>query len=447
MFPNPQEALPLPPRPSIEQYRRLAKDLVKACRSGDRGAIGAWADRWIESLARVTGRLERPHARQEMDRAADRVEAFAARQLKRQGSPACLLADAQFVIARSHGLPGWPKFVEHLDRLAHAGSDVAAFEAAVDAIISGDEATLRHLVAADPSLVRARSTREHRATLLHYVSANGVEGYRQVTPKNIVAIATVLLDAGAEVDAEADVYGGGSTTLGLAATSAHPRIAKVQLPLLQLLLDRGARMERPGIAGGGHGAVMACLGNGCPEAAAFLAERGAPLDIVAAAGVGRLDLVRSFFDAEGAPRDGIGGDLIHTAFRYACCYGRNDVVEFLVGRGVDLAGSSGDGQTGLHYAAIGGNLETIRLLLRHGAPLEALNSYGGTVLGQALWSAAHGGDPRTYARIVETLVEAGAKLYREPPVNAEVDAVLTRYGCPPDPTMWWYGEKPRGRET
>ena len=29
MYPNPQDVLPLPPRPSVEQYKKLAKDLVK----------------------------------------------------------------------------------------------------------------------------------------------------------------------------------------------------------------------------------------------------------------------------------------------------------------------------------------------------------------------------------------------------------------------------------
>ena len=227
------------------------------------------------------------------------------------------------------------------------------------------------------------------------------------------------------------------------ATSAHPRAAGVQTALLQLLLDRGARIEKPNLAGNGHGAVLACLANGCPEAAEFLAERGARLGIVEAAGVGRLDVVRTFFDPRGESKLGITADVIHTAFRYACFYGREDVVEFLIERGVDLAGHDGDGQTGLHYAAMGGRLDTVKLLLKHGAPLEARNIYGGSVLGQALWSAAHGGDPDLFAPIVETLLAAGSRAEREPPVNARIDAIMTRHGYPPDDSLWWYGEKPR----
>jgi len=55
------------------------------------------------------------------------------------------------------------------------------------------------------------------------VAANGVENYRQKTPANIVEITKLLLDAGAEVDAEADMYGVPCTTLGLAMTASIPR--------------------------------------------------------------------------------------------------------------------------------------------------------------------------------------------------------------------------------
>ena len=50
MFPNPQDALPLPPRPNLDQYKKLAKDLLKAAQSADPTAIRTWAAAWIDSL-------------------------------------------------------------------------------------------------------------------------------------------------------------------------------------------------------------------------------------------------------------------------------------------------------------------------------------------------------------------------------------------------------------
>src|SRR5438045_3556890 len=133
---------------------------------------------------------------------------------------------------------------------------VAAFEAAVDAIVAGDETTLRKLLLEHPDLIRARSTREHHSTLLHYSAANGVEDHRQKTPANAVRIAEMLLDAGAEVDAEADMYGGRCTTLGLAATSVHPERAGLQNALMRTLLDHGAQVDYPGGAGRTHSLVI-----------------------------------------------------------------------------------------------------------------------------------------------------------------------------------------------
>src|SRR5262249_47898243 len=154
-----------------------------------------------------------------------------------------------FVIARAHGFTSWPKFVTHLESLAQSSSEISAFEAAAGAIVTGDTVTLERLLRENPRLIHSRSTREHNATLLHYVSANGVEGYRQKSPKNAGQIAAMLLDAGAEVDARAEVYGSGCTTLGLVATSAHPAIAGVQREVIDVLLGHGARMDLPGSAG------------------------------------------------------------------------------------------------------------------------------------------------------------------------------------------------------
>lgn len=432
MFPNAQDALPLPRRPNLERYKNLAKDLVKACQSN---AVDDWTEKWVTMLAKQCGvEFIRPLP-VIVSRWTNQVEGFVQREIKNR----CRLADAQSIIARSHGFDTWARFSKHLNGLDDEGSAIARFETAADAIIKGDIKTLKRLLRDDPRLVQIRSTREHRATLLHYVSANGVEGYRQKTPANIVEITELLLKAGAQVDAEADVYGGGSTTLGLVATSVHPFRAGVQNPLLQLLLDYGAEIDHKTGAGNRQSSVLGALANGRPEAAAYLAERGARLNLEAAAGVGRLDAMKSFFK-NGTTR---GKKRLQSAFQYACGYGHKDVVEFMLDNGIDLADSGGDGQTPLHWAVIFGRLEMVKLLLKYKPPLESVNMYGGTVLGQTMWSAAHGGDPKVYAEIIETLINAGAKVPpRHVPVNRQIDDLLRRYGSEPEPTWYWYGEKP-----
>src|SRR6185436_15026096 len=257
-----QDALPLPPHPSLEQYKKRAKALLKAARSRDPIALHGWAVAWLEKLAEHQPASERRPTRERIERKAKSILEFAATKLE-EGS----LADAQFVIARAHGFLSWSKLAAHIEALARASSEISTFESAVNAIIEGDETTLRRLLREHAELPRARSTREHNATLLHHVSANGVEGYRQKSPKNAARIAELLLEAGAEVDARADVYGGGCTTLALVATSVPPQIAGVQLPVIDVLLRHGARMDLPGIGGNDHALIRACLMNGQPEAA------------------------------------------------------------------------------------------------------------------------------------------------------------------------------------
>jgi len=117
------------------------------------------------------------------------------------------------------------------------------FEEAADAIVSGDIDTLTRLLDENPELIHERSTRKHRCTLLHYVGANGFEGFRQKSPKNAVEIAELLLERGADVDAVTSGEMGVGTTLGLVATSVHPHRAGVQIPLLELLIKHGASVE------------------------------------------------------------------------------------------------------------------------------------------------------------------------------------------------------------
>lgn len=437
MFPNPQDSLPLPRHPDLEQYKKLAKELLRASKSNDPDAIRKWSTNWVKGLVKRSGIEIRPQLPVRTDAWIRDVANFAQEKLP-DGSK---LSDAQLVIARSHGFPSWPEFVRHIRKATDTNSPEAKFEAAADAIVTGDAPALKQLLREHPGLARQRSTREHRATLLHYCSANGVEGYRQKTPKNIVEIARILLEAGAEVDAGAEVYGGDCTTLGLAATSVHPEKAGVQEELMQMLLDHGAVMNKSGITGGRHSLIRGCLANGRPRAARWLAERGAKLDLEAAAGTGRLDVVKTFFDSNGHLKAPATQQDLQRGFVWACGYGHEDVVEFLLAHGADLEDDAGSEEPPLHMAVVGASLSIVKLLIARGSSLDQLNGYGGTPLGQAGWSFVNGDPDNDYAPIFDALLAAGAHIEdgwlawldrqegRTAEQKAQIAEVLRRHGA------------------
>jgi ankyrin repeat protein len=404
MYPNPQDALPLTPQPNLEHYRKVAKDLVKACRSTDASAVHAWAVQWIDRLAALQRRPKTLRWADDLDAIAARVEEFARKQFS---AGKCSLALAQFVIARAHGFASWPKFASHLTALQDRTSTIAAFEAAALATVNGDAESLRKLLRAHPRLARARSTREHGATLLHYVSANGVEGYRQLSPANSAAIAEILIAGGAEVNATTEVYGGKCTALGLVATSSPPSAAGVQRDVIDVLLKHGARMDLPGSVGHDSGLVRGCLANGQPEAADYLASRGAPLDLESAAGLGRVDDVRRL--VVGAPRK-----EVIAAFSLACAYGRASVIDVLLGTGIDVdteLKDHGNGHTGLHVAAFHGQQEAVSGLLKHGADVHAIDkTWNRPPLVWALTGWQQSGHGGRYYDVVARLVDAGARV-------------------------------------
>ncbi len=91
----------------------------------------------------------------------------------------------------------------------------------------------------------------------------------------------------------------------------------------------------------------------------------------------------------------------------SCMLGQTRTAEYLIDNGVDPYAGMRSWLAGPHYAASGGRLETVEMLLRKKVPLEVENRYGGTLLGQALWSAINE-HKDTHAEIIERLIEAGA---------------------------------------
>jgi ankyrin repeat protein len=278
--------------------------------------------------------------------------------------------------ARSYDFRDWAALAEYVAAVTADDSPVHCFEAAVESVISGEAATLEALLREDPELVRARSMRVHRATLLHYVAANGVEGYRQKTPKNAVEMATILLKAGAEVDAPADMYGGQATTMSMLVSSSPPAEAGVQVALVETLLNFGAAVE------GNGSPLMTALAFGHRSAAEALVRRGARVDnIAAAAGLGRLaDAARWLAEADGESR--------HRALALAAQHGHREIVRLLLDAGEDPNRYNPAGNhahsTPLHQAALAGHDGVVRLLVERGARLDIKDTvYQGTPLGWA----------------------------------------------------------------
>ena len=309
-------------------------------------------------------------------------------QYQKQAEELLDLADPQLTLARLYNFRDWPALAVYVEAVTRDSSPVLRFESAVEAVITGDRRTLESLLAENPELLRARSTRTTRATLLHYIAANGVESYRQKTPGNAVEIARALLQAGAEVDALADMYGGQYTTMSMLVSSCHPAQAGVQVVLVETLLDFGAAVEARGSEKWGS-PLMTALAFGYLSAAEALVRRGARVDnIASAAGLGRLDDARRLL-ATADP------ESRHRALALAAQHGHVEIVRLLLDAGEDPNRYNPDGNhshsTPLHQAALAGHDGVVRLLVGRGAKLDVKDTiYQSTPLGWAIYGGQTG---------------------------------------------------------
>ena len=279
--------------------------------------------------------------------------------------------------------------IEHIE--PHPG-----FAAALAALDAGDVERLRSLIAADPSLVHARTNLEPShgyfsgATLLHHVAGNPFRD--KPLPPNIVDIARALLDAGADVHARTLGPNGGDT-MGLLVTGKQASDMGVTAPLMDVLLEHGARLDLTP-----DDVLDASLANHSPAAANRMVELGAKIDVLTAAGLGRMDLLRGFFDREGRllsrprrhGREMPERDAIGLALLYAYVRGQRDAVDFLLEKDGNWDVIGVNNGTALHRAAWDGDLGMVERLVAKGADTSnRANPFNSTPLSWAQHNKQH----------------------------------------------------------
>ena len=336
---SPATPLPLPPRPSLEQLRKQAKELLKAYRGDDRAAT-------------------------------DRFHAHHPRIIS--GKPVAL-ADAQLVLAREHGFASWAKLKHHVESLQRPpdfdeplwGRDTWPF---LTAVFRGDEATVRQMLSRDPSLARAEYA---YLQPLHYA----VRGGR-------VEMVRLLLEAGADPLAE-----GWSGRFGDEIRDDTPlaRARDRGLDEIVALLAAAAGDKPRSIAAERtapstperelEDEMMRICHRGHINGAMQMIERHpgiAQAGLYEAVHQNHPELVKILLERGASATKPWRWSSWYTPLMHSLRYPkpRYDIAQMLLDNGVDPNETNGMGMTTLHILAGQGTVESVRWLLDRGADIH-----------------------------------------------------------------------------
>ena len=417
---------PLPSRPNLEQQKKRARALMRAYCRGD-----------AEAGARVQALHPRPPA----------TDAFK-------------LSDAQLVVARGYGFPSWPKLKAKIDRLTKSPTDLF-----VDAVRAGDVAAVRGLLAGNSELIAqinaplfdfgrmAVHAARNNLQMLDLLLAHGadINARSRWTPGGFGILedatppeAEALIARGAVLDACAAANLGRLEDLRTLVAVDRSRVdAKGgdgkrplhyarTVEIAAYLLDQGAEIDA---LDDDHDSTPAeHLVGDRPEVCRYLVSRGARSDLLMAAALGDVDLVRHHLDRDPAAirmrvsqdwfpmidTAGNGGHIYQwtlgfylSAAQVAAKFGRPAVVDLLNTRAAPAdrvlealwAGDeatvdtlladhpalvrSADATVWRHVAdaARGNRTGVVRAMLVRGFPVTATSQHGGNPLH---WAAFHG---------------------------------------------------------
>lgn len=248
------------------------------------------------------------------------------------------------IYATPAGMAGVPADQWIVDALIGRPADAAA----IDAVHTGDIAALEQLLAEHPDLATARLARHGGRTLLHV--ATDWPGHFP----NVAATIAALARAGADPDAP---------SLGEhAETPLHWAASSDDVGAIDALLDAGANIDAPGgvIAGGTPLADATAFGQWA--AARRLVERGARVTLWEASALGLLAQVQLHLD-----HDGPTADDITSSFWGACHGGQLETAKYLLDHGADINWIGYDDHTPLDAAQRSDAEHVVTWLRQHGA--------------------------------------------------------------------------------
>ena len=321
--------------------------------------------------------------------------------------------DAQLVYAREHGFDTWDDLVRRVNLLASATNAHATepFLAAFRTLKSADVAALNLLLKSNPKLAKERGTNGN--TLLNLA----VSLAAQSKPDAGMAMVEALLAAGADVN---DSNDRGSTPLHQAAYSNQSAIASA-------LIEGGADLDAEAHGSGGTPLIFALFW-GHREVSDLLGRHSvAPGNLRAAAGLGNKDLTERCFSGErtltseaGAargfyrPHSGFPDwrpsadvqEVLDEALVWACKSGRTEVLPRLLRAGARLDADPYRG-TPLIWAAVCNRMETAAWLIDHGATVNRKATFGGLTHGQGV-TALHMASQNGHLSMVQLLIGKGA---------------------------------------